>query len=207
MGIKSPFYIIPEFLSPLMCEHVVDDLDFYVADTDAKLSPQKMQKTHEQSQSMIYERLVQVIPTMEQYYGFEYKGTHPMQFEWFPEESSGTFICENSNYLRSKWVRTNSFDITGILFLSDFQSTIPFDSEYEVYGGKVEFPQHGFGFNPQRGTIVFYPSGPHFINITAPILYGDLYQVRVHLTAKMPYLYSPANFPGDYTKWFDHNNT
>lgn len=205
ISVKSPFFIIRDFLSPLMCEKIIDDLNFSVADVNKEYKSIKMQKTHEPSQAMVFERIEQIIPTLEPYYTFIYKGTEPMNFEWFPQESAGDFVCENSNFLRKKWVRTKINDFTGILFLSDFQETIPFDSEYEVYGGKLEFPQHGFGFNPQRGVIVFFPSDPHFINITTPILQGDLFQVRIHLTAEVPYIYNPGNFPGDYTKWFNDN--
>ncbi len=204
MAIKSPFFVIPEFLSPLMCEEIIDDLDFYVPDTSPELKPIKMIKSHEPSEAMIFERIDQIIPNLEQHYGFEYKGTDTMQFEWFPEESKGGLICENSNFLRKKWVRTKSNDFTGILFLCDFQEKIPFDSDYEVYGGKLDFPQHNFAFNPQRGTLIFYPSGPHFINTTTPIICGNMYQVRIHLTANTPYLYQPDNFPGNYTKWFSN---
>ena len=132
MSVKSPFYIISEFISPLLCEQIVDDLDFYIPDTDPELTPQKMFKSHERSEAFLFDRIDGVVSQLEQYYGFEYKGTEPMQFEWFPQESSGNFVCENSNYLRKKWVRTKTNDFTGLLFLSDFQPTIPFDSDYEV---------------------------------------------------------------------------
>lgn len=203
--VKSPFYVIREFLSPLMCEQIVDSLDFGVADVDKEYKPIKMLKKHDASQNMIFERVQSIIPNLEKYYDLEYRGTEPIDFEWFPEGSVGTFSCENSNFLRKKWVRTKVNDFTGILFLSDFQPNIPFDSDYEVYGGKLEFPQHGFGFNPQRGTIVLFPSDPHFINITTQIQQGELFQARIHFAAEIPFIYVPEKFPGDYTKWFKEN--
>lgn len=125
-----------------------------------------------------------------------------MNFEWFPEESKGDFICENSEYLRHKWLRTRQRDLTGIIFLSDYQESLPFEQDYEVYGGKLEFVQHHFSFQPKRGTLIIFPSDPHFINITSKIIAGDLFQVRFHIAATQSYLYNPTVFPGDYSSWF-----
>ena len=88
------------------------------------------------------------------------------------------------------------------MFLSDYSENYPFDSDYEVYGGKLEFPQHDFGFNPERGTLIMYPSGPHFINAFSEVLAGDLFAARFHFGTHMPFLYNPEEFPGDYTNWF-----
>ena len=71
-----------------------------------------------------------------------------------------------------------------------------------MYGGKLEFPQWGFGFNPQRGTMIVFPSGPHFINATTKVLVGELYQVKIQMTAQVPLLFNPAEYPGDYKQWF-----
>lgn len=199
---KSPFLVMQDFLSPKVCETIVDDLGFYSPDLDQEGNPMKMFRFNETCQETIYKRLVPQIPTIMEYYDADYKGTEQMIFEYFAQGTVSEPLCENSNYLRKKWVRTKDRDLTGVLFLSDFNENIPFDSEYEVYGGKLEFPQHGFGFNPTRGVLIIYPSGPHFINANAAIAAGDLYQVRIHMATKLPYLYNPAEFPGDYRTWF-----
>jgi hypothetical protein len=100
-------------------------------------------------------------------------------------------------------MRLYNRDFTGVIFLSDYQEQVPFDDEYEVFGGKLEFYSHKFGFNPQRGTLIIFPSDPHFINATSPIQAGDLFQIRFHITCTQPYLYNPKNFPGNYTTWFN----
>ena len=152
---------------------------------------------------MIYERLLLLLPELQGHYELIYKGTHPVEFEWCPEQSKGIGAhSENSSYLRGKWVRTQARDLTAVLFMSEYQETVPFEQDYEVYGGKLEFPQHNFGFNPTRGTLVVFPSAPHFINLTTPIHVGDLFQARFHIAAKTPYLYHPQKFPGNYTTWF-----
>lgn len=200
---KSPFLVMQDFISAKVCESIVDGLEYYSPDLDDQGNPMKMFRHNETGQDIVYERLQHQIDPIMEYYGTDgYKGTEQMIFEYFAEGTVTEPLCENSNYLRNKWVRTKDRDLTGVLFLSDFNENPPFDNEYEVYGGKLEFPQHGFGFNPQRGTAIIYPSGPHFINATAAITAGDLYQVRFHIATKLPYLYQPVEFPGDYRTWF-----
>jgi len=201
---RSPFLIKQEFISPKMCEFLVDSLEFVVPDEDKEGRPIKMVKHDDASQQLLFDRLQNIVPEIEEYYGIKYRGTEEMCFEWYPEECvGGRCSCENSNYLRKKWVKTKDRDISGILFLSDYQPTIPFDNEYEVYGGRLQFPQHGFKFQPERGTLILFPSGPHFINAIDNVYAGDLFQVRFHIAAKTPMIYQPADYPGDYTTWFE----
>ena len=202
MATKSPFLIKQEFLSPLMCEDLVDDLNLTVPDEDREGFPVKTIRMHDRNEEKIFERVQQLVPEIEQYYGIEYRGTEQMVFEWYPQECRGNNPhCENASYLNGKWVRGRDRDLTGVIFLCDYQERIPFDDDFEVYGGKLEFAQHHFGFNPQRGTLILFPSDPHFINNTTGILAGDLYQVRFHIAAKEPFLYDPQKFLGNYTIW------
>lgn len=199
---KCPFLIYEDFLSPKRCEFIVDSLGFYAPDTDTEGNPIKMSRHHEGSERVIFDRLESYIPNITKYYEIGYRGTEQMSFEYLAEGTVSEPVCENSNYINKQWARTKDRDLTGILFLSDYNDNPPFDSDYEVYGGKLEFPQHGFGFNPQRGTLIVYPSGPHFINANAAILAGDLFQVRMHIAADIPYMYDPKKFPGNYKTWF-----
>lgn len=200
---KAPFYIVEEFISPLACETIIDMLDFTIPDTDRQGDVVSSVRRNDQSQGMIYERLLLLFPELQAYFRFIYRGTQPVDFEWCPQGSPGVTVhSENSNFARGKWVRTQARDFTGVLFMNDYQEKIPFEHDYEVYGGKLEFPQHQFGFNPQRGTLIVFPSAPHFINLTTPIYAGDLYQARFHIAAQSPYIYQPRNFPGNYTTWF-----
>lgn len=199
---KSPFYVVQEFVSPYMCEDLIDACDFNVPDEDKDGHYIKTTKTCERAEAVIYDRLLYLLPELQAHYVFQYKGTERVEFEWFPEGSKGTFRSENSEYVRNKWLRTRARDFTAILFMSDYQEKIPFEQDYEVYGGKLEFVQHKFGFNPQRGTLIVFPSDPHFINVTSDIRAGDLYQARVQIAAQTPYIYRPDMFPGNYTTWF-----
>lgn len=199
---KSPFYVIEEFISPLMCEDVVDACNFNVPDRDKEGDYVKTTRMCESAEQMIFDRLQLALPELQAYYKLLYRGTERISFEWFPEGSKGQFQAENSEHLRGKWLRTRGRDLSAILFFSDYQDNPPFDREFEVYGGKLEFVQHRFGFNPQRGTLIVFPSDPHFINITTPVMAGDLYQARIQIASQTPYLYNPEEFPGNYTTWF-----
>lgn len=199
---KSPFYVVRNFISPKVCEQLIFNLNTTVPDSDKQGNYIKTCLSSEHCSSIVYKRLYDLVPTLEQHYGIQYKGTLDIGFEWFPEGSKGDIICENSQYLRGKWVRLGSNDLTAVLFLTDYQDTHHFDQEYEVYGGKLEFPQHNFGFNPERGTLVVYPSDPHFLNATSFISAGDLFQVRIQIARTQPFIYQPQKFPGNYQTWF-----
>lgn len=202
MAHKSPFYVIQHFMSPLSCEDVVDHLNWLEPDYDKDGNPIMVNKMDEHGEEVIFANLPPYLPAIQRHYNIEYVGMERPFFEWFVPGTKNEPRCENSNYLRKKWLRMRRRDLTGMLFLCEYQDKIPFDNDFEVYGGKLEFPQHDFGFNPQRGTLVLFPSDPHFINATSEILAGELHQVRFHIAAKIPYLYDPKLFPGDYTVWF-----
>lgn len=199
--IKSPFYVIPEFISPMMCEEIIDQLDFIVPDIDSKGTPVSSTKTHEHYEMYLFEEFQKYQSTISAYYNSDHRATTEFTFTWYPEGSSAAMHCENSMHLNSKWVRVFDRDITCILFLTEYNDIAPFDDDYEVYGGKVEFPQHGFGFNAQRGTLIAFPSEPHFINGISRILAGSLYLAKFHIATKSPLLFDPAKFPGNYQTW------
>lgn len=199
---KSPFLVYNEFLSPKICDSIIDSMECTIPDLDVNHKPVKMIKYSESGELIVFDRLKQIIPEIEEYYGFKYKGTERMLFEWLSADTKSDPICENASYIQKKWVRSRDRDITGIIFLSNYSESVPFDDDFEVYGGKLEFPQHNFGFNPIRGTLVLYPSGPHFINLSTVIHAGDLYQIRFHIAGNLPYLYNPQKFPGTFKDWF-----
>jgi hypothetical protein len=204
MAVKSPFLVKQDFLSPLLCEEIVYNLNFLYPDTDPDGRPTKTMKSHEPSEDIIFEKIQEAIPEIESHYEVAYRGTVPMTFEWYLEDCKGEPPhCENSNRSKGKWIRIYDKDLSAVIFMCDYHEKTPFDNDFEVYGGKLEFAQHDFGFNPQRGTMVVFPSGPHFINATSHILAGELFQVRLHFATMMPYVYDPVKFPGDYTIWFD----
>jgi len=204
MKTKSPFIVKQDFISPLLCEELIDVLDFIKPDSDIDGVPLKTIKFNELGGDAIFENLHDIIPEISSHYGIDYVGTERMVFEWYTAGCHGEKPhCENSNFVKQKWLRTKNRDLTGVLFLNDHNDSAPFDEDFEVYGGKLEFPQWHFGFNPQRGTLVLFPSVPHFINNTTKILAGDLYQVRFHIAAEKPLLFQPDDYPGSFVDWFE----
>jgi hypothetical protein len=201
---KSPFYVIQEFISPLVCEDLVDDADFNHPDVDKDQKPVLTKKRSDIAEQVVFDRVRQVTPAILAHYGnLQYRGTERVSFEWIAAGCAGIAAhCENSERIERKWVRMHARDLTCVLFLSDLQDQPGFDDTYECYGGKLEFPQHYFGFNPQRGTLVVFPSEPHFINQTTPVVLGNLYQARFHIACQSPFLYNPKDFPGNYITWF-----
>ena len=201
---KTPFIVVQNFISPKQCEIIVDELGFYAPDKDVEGNPIKMMRGNEEGEQIIYEKFQRMIPILEKYYGFEHRGTEHMTFEFTAAGVEPEAVCDNAKWVNKKWVKTKDRDFSAVLFLSDYQDNIPFDNEYEVFGGKLEFLQHQFGFNPERGTLIVYPSGPHFINAFSEVLAGDLYTARFFIAAQVPYLYQPAEFPGNYLSWFSN---
>lgn len=199
---KSPFFVMQDLLSPKVCEQIIDKVGFYAPDHDENDNPIAMSKTHESSQELVYYPFMETVSSLEEYYGFKHNGTETMQFEFMAEGVEPIPHCENSKYIEKKWARVYNRDFTCVVFLSDYNDEPPFDSDFEVYGGKLEFPQHKFGFNPKRGTMIAYPSGPHFINASSTPIVGDLFQVRFHIACALPFLYQPTDFPGNYLSWF-----
>lgn len=203
--IKSPFKVYQDFLSPKHCDAIVDRISAKGGHVDKDGRPMVMERLDQESQDIIFDRLKPMVPELEEYYGLTYKGTEKIKFQGFPEGMNGPAEkprCFNAEYLRKKWVKVAPVDLTAVLWLSDFQDKAPLDTRYEVYGGKLEFPAYDFSLVPQRGTLIIYPAGPHFISAISPVMVGNLYQARINIGAEGQWLYQPSNFQGKYQDWF-----
>ncbi len=205
---SSPFVIIQDFISPSMCEKMIDDINIKMPNLDASGKPQKLERHNLFWEQDITERFRELIPVIESNYDCEYSGLTQPVFQYYPENPSSPAEqpgCENSKYLRKKWVMHKDVDLVGFIWLTDFNQNVPLDPRIEVFGGKLEFPVHNFSLVPQRGTLVLFPAGPHFITVTSPILLGDLYQIKLNVSVKAKgggrWFYQPSNFPGTYSDW------
>jgi len=204
MNKNSPFYIVQDFLSPIMTEDIIDSLNFKSPDRDKDGKMLKSLFFSSLTDEVVFERLKPLTHLLEEHYGFEYVGTEPMAYEYYANGYDNDELhAENAVHVRGKWLRTKNRDLTGIIFLSDYNENSPFSEDFEVYGGKVQFPQHQFSFNPERGTLLVFPSDPHFINGVSHISMGNSVMIRFHIAAKKPYLYDHTKFPGDYKEWFN----
>jgi hypothetical protein len=212
MSTKSPFKVYQNFISPKLCDQILAMVALKEPDRDSDGYPVKNERYDTAAEIPLVDKLVNIVPDLEQHYDLKYKGVEHLLFQHFPEGMNGLAEqphCENSQFIRKKWVKIKDRDLTGILWLKNYHDKTPLDRRIEVYGGKLEFPIYNFSFQPQRGTLVVYPSGPHFISATSPILVGDWYGVRFHIAAEAKdggvWFYQPENFEGDFQQWFsDH---
>lgn len=208
--IKSPFFVLPELLSPMLCEQMVEELEVKAPDLDIEGNPVKMMRMHGEFEDIIWSKLTEHTTAIEERYNCTYKGTEKMTFQIYPENAkipAEKPMCVNAKFLRKKWVKVHDVDLTGILWLKDYHDSVPLDPRYEVYGGKLEFPAYNFSLVPQRGTLALFPAGPHFIHAISPVLVSDLIQVRINISITNKeggiWLYNPVNFPGVWSQWFE----
>jgi|AntRauTorcE11897_2_1112592.scaffolds.fasta_scaffold00240_12 hypothetical protein len=205
---KSPFLVARELVSPLQCEDMISRLKHTIPNTDQKGDPTVTYKGNRLSEMRVAPIFRELLPNAEKHFGFETKALTPFVFEWYPTGFSGSKATSEAYKLNKKrghgssWQKIKDYDFTVVVFLNDANTGLDFDSDFEVRGGKLEFPSHGFGFNPQRGTAVIFPSRSNFINAIAPVELGDLNLIRFQIIAKKEFAYNMDDFPGGYKEWF-----
>jgi hypothetical protein len=208
MDYKSPFLIVKDLLSPLQCEDIVGRLKHTIPNYDQTGNPTITYKGNALSELRISSIFDSITPNIEKYYSFNLKTLTPFVFEWYPPGYIGQkATCEGSVLLSKRgestiWQKVKDYDFSVLIFLNDYNDESNFDDDFEVRGGKFEFPTHDFGFNPSRGTSVIYPCCPNFINAISPVELGNLNVVRFNIIATEEYQYNPDNFPGGYMEWF-----
>lgn len=209
--VHSPFHVIEEFLSPLNCERIIAELGITVPSIDEDGRPLKHERFIKDSElsNLLRDRLGEHVPAIQARYQALVKGMETPLFQQYfedPKHPCELHGCENAKYVRKKWVKVKDIDLVGYAWLKDYGSGVPLDPRHETYGGKLEFPAYNFSLLPQRGTLVLFPAGPHFITAISPVLVGSLEQIKITIKLTTQddglYLYQPADFPGDYTSWF-----
>lgn len=205
---RSPFVVVKDFLSPLTCEKILKDINVPIPDIDINGDPKKSEHFNLFWEQEIVERFREVIPTIEEQMDVTYRGLEKPIFQFYPENAKAPAEapgCENSKYLRKKWVMHKDVDLVGFIWLKDYNDRVPLDDKFEVYGGRLEFPVHNFSLLPQRGSLVIFPAGPHFISLISHILVGDLYQIKLNVGVTEKdggrWFYDPKKFPGTWETW------
>jgi hypothetical protein len=205
----NPFIIKQDFLSPKLCERILADIETNTPNYDLNGLPQKIERSVLRWEQDIAERVREIIPDIEQTYDARYESLATPVFQRYPENPKAPAEqpgCENARYVRKKWVQHKAVDLVGFIWLKDYNEKVPLDPRHEVFGGKLEFPVYNFSLMPQRGTLVLYPAGPHFISLISPLFIGDLYQVKLNIQLSKnngPWIYQPANFKGTWQEWFN----
>ena len=207
--INSPFHIIENFISPALCETLIKEHGLAVPSLDDNDAPLKYEKRI--YDTGIIKTLNSAITDNAQQIAERYSAPISRianvtfsQYHENPEKPCEVHGCENAKYLRKKWLKVKDVDLVGYIWLKDFNNAVPLDPRFEVYGGKLEFPAYDFSLVPQRGTLVLFPAGPHFITAISPILIGSLEQIKITLKfdQQQLWLYDPSKFPGTYQEWF-----
>jgi hypothetical protein len=160
---KSPTIIFEEFLSPLKCKD------------SSKLE-------------YVSHKLSSIIPIIEQHYNVKIIET--------VEPILSTSIiptCDNSYVKNGKWFRKNRYDFTGYIPLMDYNKSVPFDEDSEVYGGELIFKNYGIKISPTMGDLIVFPSYPNFIHYHTMPKIGYFEYIKIFLIAE--------EFKFDYSKY------
>lgn len=209
--IRSPFFVIEDAVSPAKCDVIINELGISVPSRDENGKPLKHERfiTDAQLNGYLQEAIQPHVGEMEERYDGVIKAFEtPLFRQYFENPGNPCEIhgCENAKFMRKKWVKVKDVDLVGYLWLKDFNNGVPLDPRFEVYGGKLEFPAYDFSLVPSRGTLVFFPAGPHFITAISPILVGSLELVKIsmklHISEGKYWNYQPELFPGSYMEWF-----
>lgn len=210
--INSPFFVIEDAISPAKCEIIIQQLGLSVPSIGEDGKPLKNERIVNDAQLTAYiqDAFKDSIPEIGHRYGAAIKGFDTPLFQQYfenPGVPAEAHRCENSKFFRKKWIKVKDVDLVGYLWLKDYNSGVPLDPRFEVYGGKLEFPAYDFSLVPQRGTLVLFPATPHFITATSPILVGTLELIKIgiklHAHDDTQWKYEPHNFPGSYIEWFE----
>jgi hypothetical protein len=210
----SPFLVLEDFISPAKCEQLIAELGIKVPSLNEAGDPLKHERILKDSEHalMLKQRMQEVVPRIEDRYNAGVVGMEPPVFRQYfedPKNPCELHGCENAAYKRKAWVKVKDVDLVGYLWLKDYGGGVPLDPRFEVYGGKLEFPAYNFSLVPQRGTLVLFPAGPHFITAVSPVLVGSLEQIKITVKLKPEegeyWVYQPSNFPGTYQEWFSED--
>lgn len=202
---KSPFLVYQDLIDGPTCDRIAKEVRVLPNQDDDGV-PISMERHHTNIEDEIFAAYKPIISKLEDHYtGFNYRGTEHLVFQQFP--ATGKLAeephCENAVFKRKKWIRVRDRDLTGVLWLKDYQESPPFDIRTQVLGGKLEFPVYNFGFQPQKGTLVIYPANERFISLTSAVLVGELQCVRFHICGEGTWMYNPEDYPGDFRTWFN----
>jgi hypothetical protein len=199
----SPFYIATDFLSAKFCEELVERFGVRTPNTNPDGKPIKLERIikSNEGQEIILNKLYSHIGNIERQFDCVYRGIEPVSIIHYPENDkthAEAPYCENAKFFRKKWIKSKDVDLTGVIWLKEYNETAPLDPRFEICGSKLEFPAYNFSLTPQRGTMVLYPAGPHFVNSISPVVIGDAYQIKINISITAQngglWIYDPKNF-------------
>lgn len=203
---KIPFFVVENFISPLSCEAILNDLRVNRIRPNIGQDgyPKKMVLSNVLNSMRLANAFEPYIESLENHFEFEYKGIHDISFEWFPEQCKAS-PPKSDGVVKTRegeWKRYREIDFTGLLWLNDLNEQSPFDPEFEVFGGKLEFPTFDISFNPSRGTLIVFPVASNFIYTVSNIKAGSLTQAKFVIRSEVPYTFDRTKFDCDIRSHF-----
>lgn len=199
--IKSPFLIKEQAISNKICDQILFDLQNF-----EDMTP--LSEPHQISDDVVQDIILDYVPQWKEeiasYYGVIVSKVENIEFWNIPEGVEYKANCDNSKFYNNVWIRTSAVDFTSLIFLQNTADHTPLDPRYEIFGGRYEFPQYNFGFNPTTGVMITHPSDPHFINGFSTPIGTDLFVIKIKYSCNDLYLHDPKKFPGDITCWFNN---
>lgn len=208
--IHSPFHVIEHFISPLRCEQIITEFGISEPSLDKDETPLPNERIilDAEFSAELKQNLIDAVDDIQVRYNTLVKGMEPPVFQQYfenPKKACEEPGCESSKYLRKKWIKHRDIDLTGYLWLKNYEDRVPLDPRFEVYGGKLEFAAYNFSVVPQRGTLILFPAGPHFIRAISPVLVGSYEHIKFNITMRSSddgvWLYQPSQFPGTFSEW------
>lgn len=206
---KSPFLVTEHFISPQTCEQLAPCMELAVPQmNDDKVLSYKTTSIEFQDdiEEMLFETIDEskVIEQVEQHYGVTVRDFGQFEYQWYPMDFVGDSVpySDAYEYHNSKWYRVKDRDFTSILFLNEFNDQSPLDPRYEVFGGKFQMINWNFSFQPQRGTLITFPSCPRFMQAVSPVTIGESHVIKFFIRTTEPYVIDVADFPGSPSTWF-----
>lgn len=202
----SPIIIKQEFINPLLAEQITGSNRLYAPKITHYGEPiivDERPLQHDFSKIVI-SRISSLQNKIQTTYKSNTLSVHSISIERFPENprvAARGVGCENSKFIRKKWVIQKPIDLVGIVWLNSYNNLIPIDTSYEVMGGKLEFTNMNFSLMPQRGTLVIYPAGPNFITAISPLLIESLYQIKICMKLDAGWKYDISAYPSDWREW------
>lgn len=153
--------------------------------------------------AVVEDMLLNHADLIDEHFGVTVASMEQAWLEWMPTNMvPDTASLPTHNLVNNTWVKIKNVDLIAVVFLSQHNTKAPFDSDFEVYGAKLEFPTFRFGFNPQIGMAVVFPAAPNFLYGNSRPHIGEGFQVVAELTCTTPFRYDPRNFPGTHKDWF-----
>lgn len=202
---KSPFLVIEDFINPDDCDGVIAEFPFGAPTRNEHTNA--FEKTELMSPfvtSLIEDQLVLQGPIINSYFNVELDDLRSVTCERYPSGWK-TPVAAPEGHAKglNGWIKTADVDLFGVVFLTQaFSHAETFDPNFNVMGGNFEFPNFQFGFKPEPGTLVVYPSAPNFASAITAVKLGELYMLRIRMSTRVPYTYQPHMFPGKFTDWF-----